>query len=81
MQACGGGRITAFTTADGRGESGRGPSGDAVAAGELVCERGEVGDGVGGGVFCADGGHAAVGGFAGFGEGVVAGVEIFAFLL
>lgn len=42
---------------------------------------GEVGDIFSLGVLGADGGHACVGGFAGFGEGVVAGVEVFAFLL
>ena len=35
-------------------------------------------DVVGFGVFGADGGHAGVGGFAGFGEGVVARVKVFA---
>ena len=38
-----------------------------------------MGDVVGFGVLGADGGHAGVGGFAGFGEGIVAGVEVFAF--
>lgn len=33
------------------------------------------------GMLAADGGHTAFGGFAGFGEGVVAGVEVFALLL
>jgi hypothetical protein len=40
-----------------------------------------VGDGVCGGVLGANVGHSGVGGFAGFGEGIVAGVEVFAFLL
>ena len=39
-----------------------------------------MGDVVSLGVFGADGGDAGVGGFAGFGEGVVARVEVFAFL-
>ena len=38
-------------------------------------------DVVGVGVFGADGCDACVGGFAGFGEGVVAGVEVFALLV
>lgn len=41
---------------------------------------GEVGDVFWEGVLRADGGDAALGGFAGFGEGVVAGVKVFAFL-
>jgi hypothetical protein len=39
-----------------------------------------VWDVLGDGVFAADLGDAYVGGFAGFGESVVAGVEVFAFL-
>lgn len=38
-----------------------------------------MGDVVGFGMFGADGGHAGVGGFAGFGERIVAGVEVFTF--
>lgn len=41
---------------------------------------GQVRDVFGLWVLRADGGDARVGGFAGFGEGVVAGVEVFAFL-
>ena len=41
---------------------------------------GEVGDVFWEWVLRADGGDAALGSFAGFGEGVVAGVEVFAFL-
>lgn len=41
---------------------------------------GEVGDVFWEWVLGADGGDAALGGLAGFGEGVVAGVEVFAFL-
>ena len=45
-----------------------------------MCEGGHVWDFVGFGVFGADGCHAGVGGFTSFGEGVVAGVEVFSFL-
>ena len=47
---------------------------------ELLSEGGHVRDGVCGGVLGADVGHARVGSFAGFGESVVARVEVFAFL-
>lgn len=53
---------------------------DAVATSEYV-ERGGVRDVVGAGVLGADGCHAGVAGFAGFGECIVAGVKVFAFLL
>ena len=57
--------------------------GEGVAARvcKLLDERGHVRDGVCGGVLSPDICHAGVGGFAGFGEGIVAGVEVFAFLL
>lgn len=42
--------------------------------------RGEMGNVFWEWVLGTDGGDAAFGGFAGFGEGVVAGVEVFAFL-
>jgi hypothetical protein len=48
---------------------------------ELLGEGGHVRDGVCGGVLGAYVGHARVGSFAGFGEGVVARVEVFAFLV
>ena len=41
---------------------------------------GQMGDVLGRRVLAADGGDADVGGFAGFGEGVVAGVEVFTLL-
>ena len=47
---------------------------------ELLGEGGHVRDGVCGGVLGAYVGHARVGSFAGFGEGVVARVKVFAFL-
>jgi hypothetical protein len=45
-----------------------------------VCEGGEVGDVVGLRVFGADGGNTCVRSLAGLGEGIVAGVEVLAFL-
>jgi len=46
----------------------------------ILCRRARVRDVFGDGVFAADLGGADVLGFAGFGEGVVAGVEVFALL-
>lgn len=51
----------------------------AVAVGGVG--RSEMGDVFWEGVLGADGGDAAFGCFAGFGEGVVAGVEVFALLI
>jgi hypothetical protein len=56
-------------------------AGDGAArACDLLGERGRVRDGICGGVLGAYAGHTSVGSFAGFGEGVVARVEVFAFL-
>ena len=56
---------------------------DGVAGGvcELLGKWGHVGNVVRGGMLGTDGGHAGVGSFAGFREGIVAGVKVFAFLL
>jgi hypothetical protein len=68
-------------TAKGIGRVGRrGGAGDAVATRDGVGQGGHVRDVFSVRVLGADGGHACVGGFACFGEGIVAGVEVLAFL-
>ena len=52
----------------------------AAAVGSVWTGRGQMWDVLGERVLRADGGDADVGGFAGFGEGIVAGVEVFALL-